>query len=122
MIGAVRSHHVLLKLTVISKNTRILEILADVDTGFVGFLTLPQVEIDHLGLEYEHSFYAYLADNSRIKVDIYMATVNWLGQLREIEVIATGIRPLIGTLLLDGCEMNIKFVEGGIVTINELTV
>ena len=85
MIGIVRSHHVLLKLTVISKNTRNLEILADVDTGFEGFLTLPQVEIDHLGLEYEHSFYAYLADNSRIKVDIYMATVNWLGNFEKLK-------------------------------------
>jgi hypothetical protein len=40
---------------------------------------------------------------------------------RDVLVIATGRRPLLGTALLDKQELVIQFTEEGLVTINELS-
>ncbi len=37
-----------------------------------------------------------------------------------MNVLATGKRPLLGTALLDGYELVIQFIEGGLVIIDEL--
>jgi hypothetical protein len=44
----------------------------------------------------------------------------WNGVEREVRVLATGRRPLIGTALLDQQELVIQFTKGGLVTIDEL--
>ena len=44
---------------------------------------------------------------------MYAATILWNEEEREVAVLATGKRPLLGTLLLDGCELSIRFEEGG---------
>jgi hypothetical protein len=46
--------------------------------------------------------------------------VFWDGMERDVLVIATGRRPLLGTALLDEQELVIQFTEGGLVTIDEL--
>jgi predicted aspartyl protease len=42
-----------------------------------------------------------LADNSEVLLPIHEAIVLWDGEEREVLVIATGRRPLLGTALLD---------------------
>jgi hypothetical protein len=37
-----------------------------------------------------------------------------------VEVLSTGVQPLIGTLLLDGHELHVEFREGGVVSITVL--
>jgi hypothetical protein len=37
-----------------------------------------------------------------------------------VDVLATGSRPLLGTLLLDGHEVNVQIPEGGTVTVELL--
>ena len=64
--------------------------------------------------------YANLADASQINVPVHDATVLWNDTEREVLVLATGQRPLIGTALLSEQELVVQFTEGGIVTIDEL--
>ena len=90
------------------------------DTGFAGFLTLPAAAIATLGLPFSHSINANLADGSRIRVDVHLADILWNGEERHIEILATGLRPLLGTLLLDGSDVSIQFTEGGLVAITPL--
>ncbi|WP_242048302.1 MULTISPECIES: hypothetical protein [Nostocaceae] len=61
-----------------------------------------------------------MADNAEVLLPIYEATVLCNGEEREVLVIATGRRPLLGTALLDDQELVIQFTEGGLVTIDEL--
>jgi predicted aspartyl protease len=73
-----------------------------------------------MGLTFRHDIPANLADNSEVLLPLYEAIVLWDGEEREVLVIATGRRPLLGTALLDEQELVIQFTEGGLVTIEEL--
>ena len=60
------------------------------------------------------------AENSAVQVDVYGAEIVWQNRVQTVEVLATGARPLLGMLLLDGCEMNVRFADNEIVTVNPL--
>ena len=60
---------------------------------------------------------AGLADGSQVMVDVHLATIVWHGVARRTEVIATGKQPLLGTSLLDGNDLAVRFADGGPVTI-----
>lgn len=51
---------------------------------------------------------------------LHEAIILWDGEEREVRILATGRRPLIGTVLLNEQELVIQFTEGGLVTIDEL--
>jgi hypothetical protein len=51
---------------------------------------------------------------------VHEALILWNDAERRVHVLATGNRPLIGTALLDGCELVVQFTEGGLVTVDEL--
>jgi predicted aspartyl protease len=51
---------------------------------------------------------------------VHEAIILWNGEEREIRVLATGRRPLLGTALLEEHELVVQFTEGGLVTIDEL--
>lgn len=63
---------------------------------------------------------AALADGSITRLDVYGATVLWDGVEREVRVIATGVEPLLGMSLLNGFEVCLQAVDGGIITIESL--
>ncbi len=120
MNGYVSQHHVLLNLPVRLPDNSYLEIECVLDTGFTGYLTLHAEAISALNLPFIRSMPATLADNSTILVDVYAAAIRWQGEEREEEVLATGKRPLIGTLLLEGSEICIQFSEGGSVRLEAI--
>ncbi|MGH2585158.1 MAG: clan AA aspartic protease [Dehalococcoidia bacterium] len=91
-----------------------------VDTGFTGFLTLPPAAVARLELPFFSTIAADLADGSTVYVAVHIATIDWDGEERDVEVLATGARPLLGTLLLDGHELSVRFTEGGRVSIDAL--
>jgi clan AA aspartic protease len=91
-----------------------------VDTGFVGFLTLPPAAIAALRLPFLRRIAANLADDSTIHVSVHAATIIWDGEEREVEILATGSRPLLGTLLLGGHSLTVWFTEGGMVSVESL--
>ena len=73
-----------------------------------------------MGLPFRYDIPANLADNSEVLLPIHEAIVLWNGEEREVLVIATGRRPLLGTALLNEQELVIQFTDGGLVTIDEL--
>ncbi|TAE60721.1 MAG: clan AA aspartic protease [Nostocales cyanobacterium] len=91
-----------------------------IDTGFTEFLSLPPRAVNLLGLPFVYDMYATLADNSRVLLPVHQTIIIWNGEEREVNVLATGKLPLLGTALLDGYELSIQFTEGGLVTIEEL--
>ncbi len=118
--GMVTDRHATVSLPFLLQNdTRIL-IEFVIDTGFTGELCLPLEAVSLMGLTFRHDTFANLADNSEILLPIYEAMVLWGEDEREVLVIATGRRPLLGTALLHEQELVIQFTEGGIVTIDEL--
>jgi clan AA aspartic protease len=91
-----------------------------IDTGFTGELCLPSEAVSLMGLTFRHDTQANLADNSEVLLALHEATVVWDGMEREVLVLATGRRPLLGTALLDAQELVIQFTDGGLVMIDEL--
>ncbi len=71
-----------------------------VDTGFTGELTLPIGAIEKLELDYIESISANLATDEEVELSVYAALILWEGVEREVRVLATGRRPLLGTALL----------------------
>jgi clan AA aspartic protease len=91
-----------------------------IDTGFTEFLSLPPEAVTLLGFPFVYDIYANLADNSSVILPVHEATIIWNGEEREVNVLATGRLPLLGTALLDEHELVIQFTEAGLVTITEL--
>jgi clan AA aspartic protease len=91
-----------------------------IDTGFTGELCLPLEAVSLMGLTFRHDTYANLADNSEVLLSLHEAIVLWDGVERDVLIVATGRRPLLGTALLDEQELVIQFTDGGLVTIDEL--
>ncbi|MEH2446547.1 MAG: clan AA aspartic protease [Nostoc sp.] len=91
-----------------------------IDTGFTEFFSLAPAAVTLLGFPFVYDMYANLADNGNVILPVHQATIIWNGEEREVNVLATGRRPLLGTALLDKHEFVIQFTEGGLVTIDEL--
>ncbi len=120
MNGRMIAHHALLDVTFRLPGQPDFEIECVIDTGFVGYLTLPLAAVSTMNLPFLRRMPVNLADDSIIVVEVYAATILWNGQERDEEVPATGKRPLIGTLLLDGSELNVQFADGGLVSVETL--
>lgn len=120
MTGTVSNRHALLAVVFRLPDKPTLSVEFVIDTGFTGELTLPPAAIASLGLPYSHSDVVRLADNSAVKVPVYIATLLWNGQIREVSVLATGRRPLLGTALLNDQELRVQFREGGPLTVTAI--
>jgi clan AA aspartic protease len=99
-----------------------LETEAIVDTGFSGFLTLPQSYVTRLGLIYQGQGGGLLANGTRDSFEVYEAIALWHGQPHVISVHAAESNPLLGIAMLHGSEFAMQVVEGGEVVIHELSV
>lgn len=91
-----------------------------IDTGFTDYLCLPLETVILLNLPFQYAMSANLADNSEVILPVHEAIILWNGEEREVRVLATGRRPLLGTALLDEHELIIQFTQGGLVTIDKL--
>src|SRR5947209_3347983 len=81
------------------------EILAIVDTGYNGALTLPGELVEELGLESKSSGEAELADGTIVDFDVYEAEVEWGNDWLPVSISAVGEEPLLGMRLLAGHEL-----------------
>lgn len=91
-----------------------------VDTGFEGALTLPSAAVSALGLPYLIDIAAHLADDSSSQVAAHQATILWDGREVDVAVLAMGKRPLLGTALLDGYNLNADFEDNGSIVVTRL--
>lgn len=90
---------------------------AVVDTGFTGWLTLPQTLIARLGLTYYGQRPANQASGEILMFDIYGGLVAWHGGPRPVLVHRVDGKPLIGMALLSGSRLTVDAREGGWVLI-----
>ena len=90
---------------------------AVLDTGFNGFLTLPSHMVRALQLSFVGNRRATLADGSIVVLDLYLATVLWHGQEREVLVLQAEGGPIVGMALLYGSRVVLHVVNDGDVLI-----
>jgi clan AA aspartic protease len=91
-----------------------------VDSAFTRWMTLPSAAIRSLGLSRSSRIQLALADGSISWFDTFEATVIWGGRQRIIEVDASESCPLLGTRMMAGYELRMKFILGGALEIEEL--
>ncbi|MCY4560414.1 MAG: clan AA aspartic protease [Chloroflexi bacterium] len=91
------------------------EVIAD--TGFTGWLTLPEADIRRLGLAGGGYRDAVTASGNMERFDYYETSVSWHGRLHEIEVFQSIDQPLLGMELLEGSRVCVVARDGGEVVI-----
>ena len=95
-------------------------VIAVIDTGYSGWLTLPPRMISALQLPKVGPGVAELADGTIASFDLYKGAVFWHGRWLPIDIDEATTDPLIGMALLEGCELNIRVKRGGNVTVQPL--
>ena len=108
-------------LVVIRNGDKLKSINAVIDTGFTGFLSLPNNIINELDLSWSYRDRGTLGDGSEVLFDIYDAVSIWDGMSQEIEVNSAETDPLVGMSLLRGYRLQVDTIEGGLVTILALS-
>ena len=106
------AYEAVIRITVQGPSGERREIEAVVDTGYNGFLTLPQDLVTELGLVYRDRGRAILADGSEAFFDIYDVAVLWDNLLRNTRASAADATPLVGMALLDRHSLYVE-VENG---------
>ncbi len=118
--GIVSDGHAIIKVVFLIPQRANLSIEFVVDTGFTDQLCLPPEAVTLLSLPFKYAMSVNLANNSEVILPVHEAVIIWNGEEREVRVLATGRRPLLGTALLEEHELVVQFTEGGLVTIEEL--
>jgi clan AA aspartic protease len=108
-------------LVVVRNNAKLKSINAVIDTGFTGFLSLPNDIITELELPWSYRDRGTLGDGSEVLFDIYDAVAIWDGKSQEIEVNLAETDPLIGMSMLRGYRLQVDTIEGGLVIIADLS-
>jgi len=108
-------------LVVVRNNAKLKSINAVIDTGFTGFLSLPNDIITELELPWSYRDRGTLGDGSEVLFDIYDAVAIWDGKSQEIEVNSAETDPLIGMSMLRGYRLQVDTIEGGLVIVTDLS-
>jgi clan AA aspartic protease len=89
-----------------------IEVTAWVDTAFNGELVVPRAMIEPLGLEQSAGIRARLADGNEVTLESYACILDWFGDQRAVEVIASnGQMPLLRIGLLIGHRLVIDYTD-----------
>ena len=91
-----------------------------VDTGFTGWLMLPESDIRRLGLTHAGHRYSITASGNEERFEFYRTWVLWHGQLYRVEVFESIDQPLLGMELLEGSLVTVDAREGGGVMVEEV--
>ena len=122
MIGNVNTNReAIVQLVVLGKNRQKQGIKALIDTGYTGCLTLPSAIVTNLGLTWFMQQEGILGDGSLCMFNVYEASLIWDGHVRTVEVNESEADPLVGMSLLEGFELKIQGIVGGLVTITALS-
>ena len=81
-----------------------------VDTGFDGALMLPRVFVPQIQISVIGELTFEMVGGARMSADVGLTDIDWLGSLRQVEVIISeGEDALIGTELLIATNLNIDY-------------
>jgi clan AA aspartic protease len=121
IIGNVNANReAVIQLAVLGENRQNQGIRAVIDTGYTGCLILPSAVIKTLGLTWYMQQEGILGDGSLCMFNVFEASVIWDGQIRLVEINESEADPLVGMGLLEGFELKIQGIGGGLVTITTL--
>ena len=118
--GTIVANQGRIQMSVRGRGGRFKTIEAIVDTGFDGWLSLPPILIEALGLPWKTNGKGILADGTVSEFDVFDGTIQWHQQVRRVSVVSINTVALIGMALLEGSELNMKVRQGGKVTIKPL--
>ena len=90
-----------------------------VDTGYTGWMSLPEPIINDIGLDHAGTRPATLANGQTVPTDAYNAGLLWHGQPIDIVVQALNSKPMIGAELLANSRLSIDWWDGGDVIVEE---
>ena len=97
------------------------EVEVVIDTGFSGWLTLPEVAIRELNLRLYQNRQVRIANDQVIWMPTFEAVAQWQGRQIDILVYQTeNPRPLLGTAMLEHCRLTVDMQEGGPVAVTPL--
>ena len=91
----------------------------DIDTGFTGWLTLPESILRELGVASYGRRPTFLANNELRRSALYRVLIAWHGVIRSVQALQAEGRPLIGMSLLADCRLTVAAWDGGEVVIEE---
>ena len=111
----------IIELEIIGSNQKRENVEAVIDTGFNGYLTLPNDLINYLKLQLAGSRHVTLGDGNVVVLDMYLAKVLWHRQEREVLILEAEGGPLVGMSLLYGSRVMLEVVANGDVTIASLS-
>ena len=120
MNGKVYGRQPRIEVTLVLPDKRRVGIEFVIDTGFDGFLVLPVQAVTVLGLPFLYRLDANLADDRRRSTPVHGATIVSDGQEIDVQVLAMGKRPLLGTILMDDHRLVIPFRDGETLTVELL--
>jgi clan AA aspartic protease len=115
-----RNREATISLVIVNESRQTKLITAVIDTGYTGFLSLPNEVIAELDLSWTGIDRGTLGDGSEVTFEVYAAKVIWDGEYRDIPINEAETDPLVGISLLYGYDLHIQTVEGGNVTIKLL--
>ena len=87
------------------------------DTGFDGDLALPLSILRQLNAKPLFLSLRALGDGSLLECPFYQVDLDWGEESRTVEVLALEHNPLLGTMLLEGCHLDVEMTEGSEVVI-----
>jgi len=117
MRGIVQNRRATVNLTMYLSEQQKLSIEFEVDTAFQGALAMPFDAVTALGLPFFMKTQTMPASGIPFQANLHEAVIDWEGETLVVTVLAMGLRPLIGTVLLDDHDLYIAYTEGGEVLI-----
>jgi len=107
-----------IQVEVVGPEQRLEAIEAVIDTGFNGFLTLPSHLVHALQLLFVGHRRVQLGDGSSVVLDLYLASLVWNGEVREVVVLQAEGGPLVGMSLLQGHRVILHVIDNGEVIVD----
>jgi clan AA aspartic protease len=109
-----------IQIVLIGEEKRLKSLPVVIDTGFTGYLMIPESLVMELGWVYRGVQEAILGDGSSCDFEVYVGSVIWDGQVRSVEVNACKSGMLVGMGLLEGWKLEVEGKPGGDVKITAL--
>ncbi|MBE9238131.1 MAG: clan AA aspartic protease [Sphaerospermopsis sp.] len=110
----------IIPLIIFGSDSKISRQNAVIDTGFNGWLSLPQDLINQLNLRWKRRGRAILGDGSECVFNVYEAVIIWDGVPIKIPIDEADSEPLVGMLLMQGYQLIIQVFEGGSVELRKI--
>ena len=90
------------------------------DTGFTGFIAIPERYVRQLILTLDETDMAASATEQSVTLPSGYARIVWFGQQRTVRVLQAGTHPLLGMSLLWNHRITVDAVANGAVTVAPL--